>query len=145
MEVKNDYDVYDEEDTKKIFNEALEIMKEKFPAPALRIQDLRLSEDEGYEDPYEDPNERRRTTFSIICDNRPGGVILQTSDDIYGSSDESFNTHDYDSMDESVENFDSFGESDENSDSMDESDKDSDNEDHMNDPDHDYWNNGMIN
>ena len=155
VEVKNDYDVYDEEDTKKIFNEALEIMKEKFPAPATRILDLRLSEDEGYEDPYEDPNERRRTTFSIICDNRPGGVILTTSDDTSDSSDESVNTHDYDSMDESVEKSDSFGESDENSDSMDESDEnsetmdesdeDSENEDHMNDPDPDYWNNGMIN
>ena len=154
VEVKNDYDVYDEEDTKKIFNEALKIMQEKFPAPALRIQDLRLSEDEGYEDPYEDPTERR-TTFSIICDNRPGGVILQTSDDIYGSSDESFNTHDYHSMDESVENSDSFGEddensdyfgeSDENSDTMDENDEDSENEYHMNDPDPDFWNNGIIN
>ena len=40
---------------------------------------------------------------------------------------------------------DSIGESDEKSDSMDESDEDSENEDHMNDPDHDYWNNGMIN
>ena len=148
VEVKNDYDDYDEEDTKKIFNEALEIMKEKFPAPATRILDLRLSEDEG----YEDPDERRRTTFSITCENRPGGVILQTFDDT--SSDESVNTHDYDSMDESVENSDSFGESDENSgsfgesgensDSMDESDEDSENEYLMNDPDHDYWNNGIM-
>ena len=40
---------------------------------------------------------------------------------------------------------DSVGESDEKSDSLDEGDEDSENEDHMNDPDPDYWNNGMIN
>ena len=49
VEVKNDYDVYDEEDTKEIFTEALEIMNEKFPFPAIRILDLKIFEGEVYE------------------------------------------------------------------------------------------------
>ena len=50
-----------------------------------------------------------------------------------------------DSIDESDENSDSMDESDEHSDSMAESDEDSENEYHMNDPDHDCQNNGMMN
>ena len=112
-------------------SEALEIMKEKFPSPVIRILDLKIFEREVYEG---------RTTFSIYCDKSE--VVLTTSDDNSNSSDESVDTHNYDSMDESIENSDSFSESDENSESMDESDKDSENEDHINDPDPDYWNNG---
>ena len=123
VEVKSDYD---EQYTKEIFTEALKVMKEKFPFPAIRIMDLKIFEEEGYEG---------RTTFSIYCDNSE--VILITSDNS-DSSDESVNTHNYDSMDESVENSDSFDESDENSVSMDESDEDSENKDHMDDPDPDY-------
>ena len=70
---------------------------------------------------------------------------VRQSDDNSNSSDESVNTHNYDSLDESVDNYDSFSESDENSESVDDSDEDSENEDHINDPDPDYWNNGMIN
>ena len=131
VEVKSEHG---EEDTKEIFTEALEIMKEKFPSPVIRILDLKIFEREVYEG---------RTTFSIYCDKSE--VVRTTSDDNSNSSYESVNTHNYDSMDESVENSDSFSESDENSESMDESDEDSENEDHINDPDPDYWNNGMIN
>ena len=46
VEVKSDYD---EEDTKEIFTEALEIMNEKFPFPAIRILDLKIFEGEVYE------------------------------------------------------------------------------------------------
>ena len=111
-----------EEDTKEIFTEALEIMKEKFPSPVIRILDLKIFEIQVYEG---------RTTFSIYCDKSE--VVLTTSDDNSNSSDESVDTHNYDSMDESIENSDSFSESDENSESMDESDEDSENEDHIND------------
>ena len=90
VEVKSDYD---EEVTKEIFTEALEIMKEKFPSPAIRILELQLFEDKAYEG---------RTAFSIICDN--SGVILTTSDDNSDSSGESVDTHNYNSMGESVEN-----------------------------------------
>ena len=110
------------------------VMKEKFPSPVIRILDLKILEREVYEG---------RTTFSIYCDK--SGLVLKTSDDNSNSSYESVNTHNYDSMDESVENSDSFSESDENSESMDESDKDSEIEDRIYDPDHNYWNNGMIN
>ena len=95
---------YDEEDTKEIFNEALKILREKFPFPAKRILNLKFFED--------------GTKYYITCNE--SGATLTTSGD------------NSDSMDESVEYYDSFLESDENSDSMDESNEDSDSMDESN-------------
>jgi hypothetical protein len=102
---------YDKEDTKEIFNQALNILREKFPFPARRILDLKFFEDEDYY--YGNEIEWRFGTKYSITYNESGATLTTSGD----SSD---------SMDESVEYYDSFLESDENSDSMDESDEDSD-------------------
>ena len=103
---------YDEEDTKEIFNEALKILREKFPFPARRILDLKFFEDEDYY--YGNEMEWRFETSKYSITYNESGATLTTSGD------------NSDSMDESVEYYDSFLESDENSGSMDESDEDSD-------------------
>ena len=109
VEVRSDYDV---EDTKGIFDEALEILREKFPSPDRRILDLKFFEDEDYYFGNEIEWRFKTSKYSIIYDE--SGATLTT----FGE--------DSDSMDESVEYYDSFLESDENSDSMDESNEDSD-------------------
>ena len=135
---------YDQQGTEKIFNEALKIVSGKFPFPARRILELNFFEVEDYTD-----TSFPRGTKYFISYGKSGATLTKSdynSDSEYENSDSmNESVEDYDSLDESVENSDSFGESNENSDSMDESDEDSDNEDHMSDPDHDYWNNGMIN
>ena len=109
VEVRSDYDV---EDTKGIFDEALEILREKFPFPARRILDLKFFEDEDYYFGNEIEWRFKTSKYSIIY-NESGATLTTFGEDS-------------DSMDESVEYYDSFLESDENSDSMDESNEDSD-------------------
>ena len=109
VEVRSDYDV---EDTKGIFDEALEILREKFPFPSRRILDLKFFEDEDYYFGNEIEWRFKTSKYSIIY-NESGATLTTFGEDS-------------DSMDESVEYYDSFLESDENSDSMDESNEDSD-------------------
>ena len=100
LEVRSDLD---EEATKIIFNNALEIVKEKFPFPCSRILDLNIFENNIYE---------RRHIFSISYGKI--GAILTTFD---ANSDSESDTSN--SMDESVESSDSMDESDDSSDFMD--------------------------
>ena len=109
VEVRSNYDV---EDTKGIFDEALEILREKFPFPSRRILDLKFFEDEDYYFGNEIEWRFKTSKYSIIY-NESGATLTTFGEDS-------------DSMDESVEYYDSFLESDENSDSMDESNEDSD-------------------
>ena len=110
---------YDEEDTKQIFDEALKILREKFPFPDRRILDLKFFEDEDYY--YGNEIEWRFETPKYSITYNESGATLITSGD------------NSDFLDESVEYYDSFLESDENSDSMDESDEDSDSMDENSD------------
>ena len=109
VEVRSDYNV---EDTKGIFDEALEVLREKFPFPSRRILDLKFFEDEDYYFGNEIEWRFKTSKYSIIY-NESGATLTTFGEDS-------------DSMDESVEYYDSFLESDENSDSMDESNEDSD-------------------
>ena len=109
VEVRSDYDV---NDTKGIFDEALEILREKFPFPARRILDLKFFENEDYYFGNEIEWRFKTSKYSIVY-NESGATLTTFGEDS-------------DSMDESVEYYDSFLESDENSDSMDESNEDSD-------------------
>ena len=131
----------DEEETREFFNEALKILREKFPFPDRRILDLKLYEDEEYFD---------TTTMRFSITYGESGATLTTSEDNsdyeYENSDSLDESDEYfESLVDSDENPNSMDESDEHADSMAESDKDSENEYHMNDPDHDYRNNGMMN
>ena len=96
----------DEEATKDIFNDALEIINEKFPFPDVRILELEIFEDNNYRQDYR---------YSIIYGE--SGPVLEkhvksdsesdTSDsesDTSGSMDEGNESSD--DMDESVENSD---------------------------------------
>ena len=115
VEVRSDYD---EEDTKEIFDDALKILREKFPLPSRRILDLKFFEDEDY---YFGKTNKYSITYN------ESGATLTTSGDNSDSMDES--VEDYESFLESDENSGSMDESDEDSDSMDESDENSDDED----------------
>ena len=103
----------DEEETREFFNEALKILREKFPFPDRRILDLKIFEKEEYFDSH--------PKFSITYGE--SGATLITSED---NSDYEYENSD--SMDESDEYFEYFV-SDENSDYMDESGQFSDDED----------------
>ena len=110
VEVRGDYS---EEDTKEIFNEALKILREKFPFPDRRVLDFKIFEKEELYDSH--------PKFSIAYGE--SGATLITSED---NSDYEYENSD--SMNESDEYFESFV-SDENSDYMDESGQFSDDED----------------
>ena len=111
MEVRSDLD---DEETKDIFNKAVELVNEKFPLPDVRIRELHI-----YEDPF---YMMWRPRFSISYGEN--GATLATIEDnsdsesdISGSMDESIQKSD--SMNESVEDSDSVNESVNNSDSED--------------------------
>ena len=112
--------------TKAIFNEAIEILNEKFPFPDERILDLSIFEANI------SPDDRRHEFFISYGKN---GAILTTFDvnsdsesDISNSMDESVESSD--SMEESVDTSDFMDdESFESSDSMNENVDNSDTED----------------
>ena len=108
LEVRSELD---EEATKNIFNNALEIVKEKFPFPCSRILDLNIFENNIYE---------RRHIFSISYGKI--GAILTTFDANSDSESDNSNSMDESAVssdfmdDESLESSDSVEESVENTD-----------------------------
>ena len=93
----------DNEETKDIFNKALELVNEKFPLPDVRIRELHI-----YEDPF---NTIWRPRYSITY-GESGATLETIEDDSDSENDTSV------SMDESAENSDSMTESVEDSDSV---------------------------
>ena len=123
LEVSRDLN---EEETKEMFNLALEIVKEKFPFPCKRILDLSIFEANI------SPDDRRHEYFISYGKN---GAILTTFDVNSDSESDTSNSMDEsvissDSMEESVDSSDFMDdESFESSDSMDENVDNSDIED----------------
>ena len=111
IKMSRDYGVTNEEDpTKEIFDEALEILIEKFPFPDKRILKLKIFETKVY----------NWSLYHLVGTDEYHESPLRFSIN-YGESGATLTTFNTDTNSES-----------ENSDAMDESDEDSDNEDYMN-------------